>query len=163
MPSKTYKIFENREVKIPWNWAKNSISIAKNITWNEKSTTITSAKLRFSADPNSGYVKASVEHNYSEVGRFTWGIGDSTSKSDEFDVVGVLINGSNYFKAVVAKEFANLATIKFIVSITVVITYEGDEPEIKADWQKYLEYAAIGIGATAAVITVGGALKEEKK
>ena len=162
MATKTYKIFENREVKLPWNWSKNSISVSKSITWDEKNTTITSAKLRFTIDPNAGYVKAWVEHNYSEIGRFIWALGDSTPRSEEFDIVGVLINGSNYFKVVVAKEFGNLATVKFVVSVTVVITYEGDEPDIKPDWQKYLEYAAIGAGTVAAVITIGGALKEEK-
>lgn len=163
MPTKTFKIFENREVKVPWNWSKNSISVSKNITWDEKVTTITSARLRFTVDPSSGHVKAWVEHNYNEIGRFNWILGDATPRSEEFDVVGVLVNGGNYFKAIVAKEFGNLATVKFIVSVTVVITYEGKEPEIKTDWQKYLEYAAIGVGATAAVITIGGALKEEKK
>ena len=163
MPTKTYKIFENREIKVPWNWSKNSISVSKNITWDEKDTTIISAGLRFTVDPSSGHVKALVEHNYNEVGRFNWVLGDATPRSGEFDIIGVLSNGSNYFKVIVAKEFGNLATVIFVVSVTVVITYEGKEPDIKPEWRKYLEYAALGIGTTAAVITIGGALTEEKK
>ena len=163
MPTKTFKIFENREIKVPWNWSRVGISLSKNITWDEKGTTITSAGLRFTVDPSSGHVKAWVEHNYNEIGRFNWALGDSTPRSEEFDIVGVLSNGSNYFKVVVAKEFGNLATVKFVVSVIVVITYEGKEPDIKPEWQKYLEYTALGVGTVAAMVTIGGAFKEEKK
>jgi len=162
LPTKTFKIFENREVKVPWNWSKNSISVSKNITWDEKDTTIISAGLRFTVDPSSGHVKAWVEHNYNEIGRFNWILGDATPRSEEFDIVGVLSNGSNYFKVVVAKEFGNLATVKFVVSVTVVITYEGEDPIIKPDWQKYLEYLAYGSVVAASVVVVGKALEEKK-
>jgi len=110
-----------------------------------------------------GYVKAWTELNYNEIGRFSWILGDNSVRSDEFDIIGVLINGSNYFKVVVAKEFGNFFEIIFVVSVTVVITYEGKDPDIKPSWQKYLEYGAIGLGVTAGVITVVGALEEKKK
>lgn len=163
MSTKTYKIFENKKIKIPWNWSKNAISIAKNITWDEKNTTVTGAKLRFTADPDVVYMKAWTELNYNEIGRFDWAPGDSTPKSDEFDIVGVLVNGSNYFKVVVAKNIFNFRTVIFVVSVTVVITYEGKEPDIGPSWKKYLEYAAYGSAAAAGIVVVGKALKEEKK
>lgn len=163
MATKTYKIFENREVKLPWNWSRDGISLAKNIVWNEKDTVINSAKLRLTIKPSSGYVKAWTELNYMEVGRFNWSLGDNSLRSDEFDVVGVLVNGSNYFKVIVAKEFANASGVTFVVSEEVILTYEGKEPEVKPNWQKYLEYGAIGIIATGAVTTVAGKVMEEKK
>lgn len=163
MSTKTYKIFENREIKLPWNWSKDAVSIAKNIVWDEKVTKIISARLRLTIKPSAGYVKAWTELNYVEIGRFSWILGDNSVRSDEFDIVGVLVNGSNYFKVVVAKEFANISGITFVVSEEVVITYEGKEPEVKPSWQKYLEYGAIGIITTGGVITVAGALGEKKK
>jgi len=163
LPTKTFKIFENREIKVPPLWSKNGISISKSITWNEKDTTITSAKLRLTIKPSMGYVKAWTELNYNEIGRFSWILGDNSVRSEEFDIIGVLINGSNYFKVIVAKEFGNFFEIVFVVSVTVVITYEGKDPDIKPSWQKYLEYAAYGSAAAAGIVVVGGALKEKKK
>jgi len=163
MATKTYKIFENREVKLPWNWSRDGISLAKNITWDEKNTTIVSAKLRFTVKPSRGYVKSWTELNYVEIGRFTWSLLDDSLRSDEFDIIGVIVNGNNYFKVIVAKEFANIDAVNFMVSEEVVITYEGSEPEVTPDWKKYLEYGAVGIGVAGGVITVAGMLGEKKK
>jgi len=163
LPTKSYKIFENKKIHVPPLWSKNGASVTKAITWDEGSTTITSARLRFTVDPNVGHVKAWVELNYAEIGRFTWILGDHSPKSEEFDIIGNLVNGSNFCKIVGAKEFGNISDIIFYMSVDVILTYEGDDPDIKPDWQKYLEYTAIGVGTTAAIITIGGALTEEKK
>lgn len=163
MPTRTIKIFEHKEVKLPWNWTKKGIDLTRAITWDEKKTTVTSARLRLTVDPSSGYVKSYVEHNYSEVGRITWALGDASSKSEEFDTIGNLVNGSNYFKVVVAKEFGNTATVIFVVSATLVITYEGDDVDDDPDWKKYLTYAAAGLGTVAALVTIRGGFREEKR
>jgi len=163
MVVKTYKIFENREVKLPWYGSKDVINLVKNIDWNENDTTIISAKVRLTIKPSRSYVKAWAELNYIEIGRFTWSILDDLFKSDEFDVIGVITNGSNYFSVTVAKEFANVDAVSFMISEDVVITYEGTEPTVKTDWRKYLEIGAIALGAIAATTTVAGAIIEEEK
>ena len=163
MPTKTYEIFSNKEIVVPWNWDKNAVSIAKSVTWDENNTTILSARLLITVKPSEGYVKAWFELNTTEVAYFSWALGDNLVKSGSSDIIGVLLNGSNYFTAVPAKEFGNVNEVTFLISEQVVIDYEGEDPVAKPDFQKYLEYAAIGIGATAAVITIGGALTEEKK
>jgi len=163
MVIKTYKIFENKEVKLPWYGAKDVLNLVKNIDWDENNTTIISAKLRLTVKPSGDYVKVWTELNYMEVGRLTWGLFDDAYKSDEFDVVGVLVNGSNYFSITVAKEFGNVDAVSFMVSENIVVTYEGDEPTVKTDWRKYLELGAIGLGVVAATVTVAGAIEEEKK
>ena len=163
MPTKTYEIFRNKEVVVPWNWSKNAVSIAKDITWDEKNTTISSVKLRTTIKPSEGYTKAWIELNYTEVGFMSWVLGDNSLKSSEVDIIGSIVNGSNFFNIVVAKEFANFNEVKFVLSQQVVISYEGKEPVEKPSLQKYLEYAVAGIGVTAAVITVTGAIKGEDK
>lgn len=163
MPTRTIEIFKNKEVKLPWNWSKKGIDSTRAITWDEKKTTLTSARLRLTVKPNSGYVKSWVEHNYSEVGRIGWALGDTSSKSEEFDSIGNLVNGSNYFKVVVAKEVGNIAAVIFIVSATLVITYEGEDVDDDPDWKKYLTYAGAGIGTVAALVTIKSSLEEKKK
>jgi len=163
MPTKTYEIFRNKEVVVPWNWSKNAVSIAKDITWDEKNTTISSVKLRTTIKPSEGYTKAWIELNYTEVGFMSWVLGDNSLKSSEVDIIGSIVNGSNFFNIVVAKEFANFNTVSFIITEQVIIEYEGTEPVERPSFMKYLEYGAIGIGATAAVVVAVGTLKEEKK
>ena len=163
MPTRTIKIFEHKEVKLPWNWSKKGIDLTRAITWDEKKTTVTSARLRLTVDPSSGHVKSWIEHNYNEVGRIGWALGDASSKSEEFDSIGNLVNGSNYFKVVVAKELGNIGPVTFIVSAVLVITYEGEDVDDDPDWKKYLTYAGAGLGTVAALVTIRRGLREEVK
>jgi len=163
MPTKTFPIFENRKIHVPWNWSKNGAEVSKSITWTEGKTTVIGAKLRFTVDPNVGYTKAWVEFNYSEIARFHWALGEKSPQSEEFDVIGNLVNGSNHCKIVGAKEAGNTSDVVFYISVSVVLTYEGDDPDVEPDWMRYLKYGAYGVATAAGVVIVGKALKEEKK
>ena len=108
-------------------------------------------------------MKSWIEHNYNEVGRIGWALGDASSKSEEFDSIGNLVNGSNYFKVVVVKELGNIAPVTFVVSATLVVTYEGEDVDDSPEWKKYLTYAGAGLGTVAALVTIKGGLEEKKK
>ncbi len=163
MVTKTYNLFDNMRINIPWYGARETVSLAKNITWDSKTTEITSAKIRLTVKPSRGYVKAYVELNYIEAGRFTWALLDSELQSEQFDIIGTIVNGSNFISVTVAKDFGNVDPVVFIISADIVLTYEGDEPEEGTDWIEYLKIGAAGLGVTAGFITIASSLERREK
>lgn len=158
MPIKSYSIWNLAELKIPELWSRDGMSVKKSITWSEERTTLLSARLDINIDPDTGYVKAWLEHNLNEVQRWWWMIGDSAPKSDSVDVIGTLYNGSNLFRFVGAKEFANPAKVVFTVTASLILEYDGTEPETSEDWKEVLQDVAAGVAIGGGVYIVGSSV-----
>jgi len=159
LPTKSYPLWVDAQLKIPELWSKNGMTIKKTISWDQETTNILSARLDIDMNPDIGYVKAWVEHNVVEIQRWWWVIGDESAKQDSADITGTLYNGSNTFKFVGAKEFANPAKVVFIVTASVIIEYEGEEPEIGEDWIKLIQEVASGVAIGGGAYIVSSSLR----
>ena len=163
MPVKLYPLWDNKELRVPEFWSRNGMSVTKSITWDEGTTNILGARLDITVDPGRIDTRAWIEHNGVETPLWYWEW-EHNPKSDSFDIIGSLKNGSNLFKFVGAKDILTYPLLAvFVVTASVVIEYEGDEPEVGEDWAKMLQEAVYGVAIGGGTYIVASSLLVKKE
>ena len=161
MPYKSYRFFDSYELRVSWISNGASKSAKKDVVWDEKRTKVISAKLRGRIYASGG-TNARLSFNDSEVIFCGAPVVDSTVE-DTVDVTGILINGSNICLAEVWKIFYYPFDKIGRFTAELIVEYEGESPEMKAPWEKYLMPA---LGVASLGVSVAGlavSLKKEKK
>ena len=161
MPSKSYKFFDNYVLRIPWASGGVSKSVEKDIVWDEHKTQVVSATLKGKIFASGG-TQARMSFNGSELIFCDATLGDRTVQ-DTVDIAGLIINGSNECLIEIWKNpFLPLEKIGRF-SAEVIVEYEGESPEMKPTWEKYVmpavAVASLGVG----VVGLAVSLKKEGK
>jgi len=163
LPVKTYRIWIDKELSIPWYAGSTNDNRKIRIVWDEKRTEILSARLEIIARGN-GRTNLKIRVNDNVVSHFHWEIWeDMATKSDDVDIVSLLANGDNLFIADFYKDFLHPFDVRCVFSVILKVEYEGESPEERPWWERWLMP-----GLTAASVALGGvgvvlALKKEKK
>lgn len=163
MATKSYVIWRDKKLDIGWAAGRKDDIVRKSITWNPAYTTISGVTLSLLARAN-GRTNLSIYINENEAIHFHWELWeDLATKSETVDVTGNLINGENVFRASFFKDPAHPFYVYTIFSVTLVVTYEGEEPEVEPPWLTYLKKygvpAAIGVGG----LTVGAVIASRRR
>ena len=159
MTTKTIDLWLNHVLEIPNLWGSNGVSVTKSVKWDETKTTLIKAELLVTVSPNVGYVKSWINLNGVSVQSFYWSIGDSGAKTDRTDIIGSLLNGSNIFNFIGAKEFANPAFVSFIITARLILEFEGEAPNGGTDYTLMLE-VAVAVAAFFLGLSVIGGMKK---
>jgi len=147
MVVKTYTIFDLKKLHVPWNIGKDLVDVTKDISWDDGKTSVTSAKLSISIRSDAFGVGSEVIMNDSQVERFDWAFGEAgKTKTSEVDVSGELRNGNNLFQVTGFKHMLQIKNLNLTISVYVVLTYEGSEPNVGGEYEKYIIPAAVVTG-----------------
>lgn len=152
MTIKSYKLWVDKILKIAWHGGSTEASVKKEVSWNIEETTVESAKLRISGRA-SGSTEVFLYMNGQDIVRIGWGIIDDMKvKESTNDVIGLLINGNNNFEVRFCKIGLWPFDVSIIFTLELVITYSGEEPEVKPWYEKFAVPLGVGIISTV----VGG-------
>lgn len=157
MPTKSWKIWDNHQIVVPWNWAQNAVSVKQRITWDDRITQVNSIKLQLFVVVSNDYTKFMADLNGVNVAFLNWSMGGGTgSKTALVDITP--INGDNEITFIGAKEFANPSEVTFTVTASIVMDYTGIDPHtgpggIEGTIQEYGGYAVV-VAAVIAVIAL---------
>lgn len=148
MATKSFKIWTDKILKIPWHGGSTDDAVKKEVSWDAEKTVIDGAELRLSARA-SGNTQIYIYMNGNEIVNIRWApVDDMQVKGAVEDVSGVLINGGNNFEV----RFDKLTLWPFDVSITftleLIITFSGEEPDVKPWYEKYVIPMSIALGST---------------
>lgn len=157
MATKTYTIFDLKRLYVPWNVGKDLVEVTKEIVWDESKTNITSAKLSISIRSDAFAVGSETIMNASEVKQFGWAFGEAgDTKTAEVDVSGELRNGNNLFQVTGFKNMLQIKDLNLTISVYVVLSYEGTDPNVEGQYEKYI----IPVATTAGIIIFGLAMRK---
>ncbi len=160
MDSRSYYAFKDYILKIGWSPLDTQTSCSRNvdIRWDDKSTTILDAKLYIEVEPDAGSVGFKMHMNSEKVYDTIWQPWEDNRRGDTVSVLGILVNGTNKFDITAWKHpFPYPFERNVRVTAYVVISYEGEEPNVTPiDWRYYLAGGLIVGGIVGTVIFRGG-------
>lgn len=165
MPIRSYPIWKNKALVIPLGIDKRSISTTKSITWGS-GTTINSTQMFYSMQPGLDGVECFLDFNDIEIAHEAWNIGQLGERTGAVDILSLLVNGQNLFRFRGDKGFLGILQRTITISASIVIDYEGDEPdgpENGPDWVKILLYGtAFAVSTVATVVTIKSLREKEQ-
>ena len=158
MPTKTYPVYDNYQLYCPWLSGSAADSRKFDFTWDEKKTRILSAKLYGKISTPVGS-NAYLKFN-DNVLMYALGTYENVTIEDTKDIIGLLRNGSNTVWIEIRKWLLidRIATF----TATIIIEYEGEAPEEKAWWEKYIMPAMAGISVILSAVGVSLALRRSQ-
>ena len=146
----SWPIFVNYKIECPWWWMGKSEERNISVTWNTAKTSITYAKLRYSASTESFWdVRYKLFFNGEKVAEKDIGGLNPKEVSGEQDVTSLLINGVNNVKVDTARLWTLPYDYTVVTTVTLEIGYTGEIPNASPPttpfpWRDYLRVAAIG-------------------
>ena len=146
----SWPIFVNYKIECPWWWMGKSEERNVSVTWNTAKTSITYAKLKYSASTDSWFAVGYILYFNGEklLDKSIGGLNPS-EVSGEQDVTGLLINGVNDVKVDTVKPAPLPVGYTVTTTVTLEVGYTGDPPNVSPPtppfpWREYLRVAVIG-------------------
>ena len=157
LPTKTYPVYDNYQLYCAWLLGSAADSRKFDFTWDEKKTRILSAKLYGKiATPvgSNAYLKFNDNMLMYALGTY-----ENVTIEDTKDIIGILRNGANTVWIEIRKWLPIARSATF--TATIIIEYEGEAPEEKAWWEKYIMPALAIMSVMFGAIGIGQGLRRD--
>jgi len=155
LPTKSYRFYKSESIVLAafgYGEAHKSKTLA--VEW-DKDTTITNAKL-YGKIHAAGGTEGTIIFNGTPVVYCNALLGEATVE-DYVDVTSYLVNGDNTVYITLGRPVIGTEKVGYFWA-TLIITYEGEEPEVKPSWEKYLmpalAVASVVIGMIGIIISL---------
>jgi len=161
--SKTFDIWRDEKIDIPWHGSAGEKTRKLDITWTEK-TEITLAELALMIK-STARTTYKLELNANEIFNEHWELWeDLQSRTRTNDVTSILRNGLNVFTATLLKDFFNAAQAIATFDLILTLGYEGEEPQPPRPWyEKYIPFTIGGAGMVVGGLGIKTALERREE